>query len=336
MATFKDWFANEAAKTFTKFGSPIPFDKEAEKDTAGIKPLARPGFRDSDRELIRRDSPDVEAKLTRATEPYGIHWLIGYLEPPEWMQEDKPEHWEQYNTMARGASRKMLQQFSQDPNMGMQINPQNTIVYIKPSSRAHSLSPHEQVHNIGHALWLRNPEMMVKAKAELQKAVHILQQAAYDPTGASQMPTDAEITVMLARLIDLMSYQRTLMMAPGDLSNSVKTAMTAFNSFDELIFDLIPAFVNAGGQLNLYPRGPGKIANFDRTAAITPNPEVVQQKGVRDWVWAKMASDKQAWGAVSKIMTDLIVQVLRNSTWAAQRGPIYPYKKLTTRSMKKA
>jgi len=337
MGAFRSWLnMNEmAVKTTSRFGKPIP--NLDSRDDAGLKHMSRPGFRDVDRNLIHRDSPEVERKLTQATEKYGIHWVIGYLEPKEDAEENNPAHWDQYAAQAKQDGQQMLQQFSQEYNPSQSVvpieppNPENTIVYIKPTSRVHSLTPHEQVHNIGHALWLRNPAQMARAKQELMQAVHVLQQSAHEADPQSPPPTEAEVTIILARLIDLLSYQRTLTLNPGDLGSSVKTALTAFNSFDEVIFDLIPAFVNAGGQINLYPRGPGKIAKFDRTGAIPPNQEVIQQKGVRPWVWEKMAADRNAWAEVSKIITGIVIECLQASTWAKKGGPIYPYQKLTTK-----
>lgn len=333
---FKTWLkTNEmAVKTAYKFGSPIPH--LFTRDDAGLKHMYRPGFRESDRTMIQRDSPMVEKKLTKATEKYGIHWVIGYLEPEEDMRENEPEHWDKYDQQARKDGYELLKQFNKeyDPSASQVSleppNPENTIVYIKPTSRVHGLSVHEQIHNIGHALWLRNPNQMQRAKELLISAVKRLQQSAYEADSSAPPPTEAEVTVILARLIDLLSYQRVLTLNPGDLDSTVKTALTAFNSFDEVIFDLIPAFVNAGGQINLYPRGAGKLYKQDRTGAIPPNPEVVQKKQVRSWVWDKMASDSKAWADVSKILTSIVVECLHSSTWAKQGGPIYPYKKLTT------
>lgn len=333
MSNFKDWL-EMAVKTASRFGEPIP--NLQTRDDAGMKHMSRPGFRLQDRTLIARDSPAVEKKLTKATEKYGIHWVIGYLEPSSDMKEDDPESWQRYSTQARRDGENLLQQFSQEysPNMSVTSieppNPQNTIVYIKPTSRVHGLTTHEQIHNIGHALWLRNPEQFAEAKKQVENAVRILQQSAYEADPKSPPPSEAEMTIILARLVDLISYQRALVLNPGDLSNSVKTALTSFQNFDEVIFELIPAFINAGGKINLYPRGPGKIANFDRNAAIPPNQEVINQRGVRPWVWAKMASDQAAWAKVSQILTNIIIECLHASTWAKKNGPIYPYQKLTT------
>lgn len=337
MGVFRIWLnINEmAVKTAASFGEPIP--NLDSRDNAGLKHMSRPGFRDVDRNLIHRDSPEVERKLTAATEKYGIHWVVGYLEPEKGLEEDNPEDWKKYAAQTRQDGQQLLQQFGQEYTTDKSVvpieppNPENTIVYIKPTSRVHNLTPHEQVHNIGHAIWLRNIGQMMNAKRELMKAVRVLQQSAYEADPQSPPPTEAETTIVLARLIDLLSYQRTLVLNPGDLGSSIKTALTAFNSFDEVIFDLFPAFINAGGQINLYPRGSGKIAKFDRAGPIPPNQEVIQQKGVRPWVWEKMAADRTAWTEVSKIITNIVVECLLASTWAKKNGPIYPYQKLTTK-----
>lgn len=333
MRTFLEWMQSEmAAMTATRFGAPIA--NLDTKDDAGLKHMARPGFRDTDRGLIQRDSPAVERKLTAATEKYGVHWVIGYLEPPEGAREENEQDWEEYDRQARKDGLKILDQFKAgfDKKSGaMPPDKGNTIVYIKPTSRVHSLTPHEQVHNIGHALWLRNPDLMAEAKKVLAESVRILQQSAYDADPSSPPPTEDEITVILARLIDLLSFQRVLTLQPGDLDSSMKTALTALNAYDEALIDLIPAFVNAGGQINLYPRGAGKLFKQDRAAAIPPNPEVSKKRGVRPWVWEKMAADRGAWAEVSKKLTDIVVRCLRASTWERQGGPVYPYKKLTTK-----
>jgi hypothetical protein len=335
MGVFKNWLDvhEMAVKTVKQFGKQIP--NLPERDSAGMKHMARPGYRQQDRFYLDRECPEAARKLTAATEKYGIHWILAYLEPPEDMKEDDPDDWARYAAMTKQKGAEMLQQFGQEyqqeEGMLAPPNPENTIVYIKPGSRIHCLTAHEQIHNIGHALWLRNPRQMVRAKQELQQAVRILQQSAHEADPNSPPPTEAEITIMLGRLVNLLSYQRALTLNPGDLSSSVKTALTAFQNFDEVIFELIPAFVNAGGQVNLYPRGPGKIAKFDREQAIPPNQEVIQQRGVRPWVWEKMAADRNAWAAVSKIITGIIIECLHASTWAVKGGPIYPYQKLTTK-----
>lgn len=351
MHSFKNWYAQKeldemAASTAWKFGPPVA--NTDGRDEAGLKLMSRPGFRDADRIKIAgqsapgqgqrfgQENDPVAAKLTKATEKYGLHWIVDYFEPPVGLKEDDPEDWQSYKRQADARGIINLQNFAKNYHPGMSNQPmippniQNTIVYIKPTSRVHTLSPHEQIHNIGHALWLRNPELMAQAKQELRKAVQVLQQAAYEKT-PDNPPTEAEITVVLARLLDLLSYQRSLVLNPGDLSSGPKRALTSFQNFDEVIFELFPAFINAGGQLNLKPRGIGKIAKFDRREAIPPNQEVIDQMKVRAWVWNKLAADEAAWAKVSQIMTGIIVTALKASTWAKKNGPIVPYQKLTTK-----
>lgn len=353
MDSFKNWYSQKelgemAVSTNWKFGPPVA-NMPSGRDEAGLKFMSRPGFRDADRAKIQNGrtsseggrysndpSDPVAAKLTKASEKYGLHWVVDYFEPEMGMKEDDPESWKAYKNQADARGLQNLQNFARDYHPGMSSqqmippNPQNTIVYIKPTSRVHTLTPHEQIHNIGHAIWLRNPELMAQAKQELQKAVQVLQQAAYEQA-PDNPPTEAEITVVLARLLDLLSYQRSLVLSPGDLASGPKRAMTSFQNFDEVIFELFPAFVNAGGQLNLKPRGVGKIAKFDRQGAIPPNQEVIDQMKVRSWVWNKLAADEAAWAKVSQIMTGIIVSALKASTWARKNGPIVPYQKLTTK-----
>jgi hypothetical protein len=183
MGAFKNWLTNEmAVKTAKRFGVPIP--NLPERDSAGMKHMSRPGFRQQDRFYLDRECPEAARKLTAATEKYGIHWIVAYLEPSEDMKEDDPESWERYKAQSSGEGGKLLQQFGQEykqeEGMLAPPNPENTIVYIKPGSRVHCLTAHEQVHNIGHALWLRNPTQMARAKQEIQQAVKILQQSAHE------------------------------------------------------------------------------------------------------------------------------------------------------------
>jgi hypothetical protein len=335
MGIFKKWLnQNEmAVRQINQFGEPIPYLPG--KDDVGFPLMSRPGFREQDRKLLVRDEPEVEKKLMAATEQYGIHWLIGYLEPTKDMKEDDPADWERYSALAKERMSRELHQWQKEEKEKKIIipppSPENVIVYVKPTSRVHTLNVHEQIHNIGHAIWLTNPNQLAKAKIEIQKAVDVLQKSAYEADPNSPQPTEAEITVMIARLIDLLAVQRVLTLRPGDLESRSKTVLTGFNSYNEVYFDLLPAFVNAGGRLNLYPRGVGKIAKYDRTQAIPPNPEVVAKKQVRPYVWEKMASDKAAWMEVSKIMTKIILECLYASTWAKKGEPIYPYQTLTTK-----
>jgi hypothetical protein len=335
MKKFRKWLAlrEMAAKHITDFGPEIPMSK-TEKDDLGIPLMTQPGFRKGDRILIHNNRDAIEQKLNVATEQYGVHWLIGYIEPERGSKEEDPADWEKYKTSVAGRMKGELDQWTKEEEERKVTlpppNPENTIVYVKPTSRVHAMTPHEQLHNMGHAIWLANPVEMQRAKQELTKAVHVLQQAVLEADPESS-PSEAECTIMLGRLIDLLSVQRTLVMTAEDFEKMHKLALTGFNAFDECIFDLFPAFINARGRLNLYPRGAGKVAQFCRISDIKPNDVVTKEKCVRSWVWTKMASDKAAWDEVSSIMTGIIVRCLQACTWAKKKGPIFPYDKITTK-----
>lgn len=321
MKPFGD-FLTEKSRTVVDFGPDI--DPTGEKDSIGSPQLSRAGFRKNDRNQIVRDSKEVEDKLNAATEQYGLNWLIGYIEPAPDIR-DFPS----YDVAARTKMRAQLDQWTKDATFLPPPNPQNTIVYVKPTSRVHTLTPHQMVHNIGHALWFNNPKHLHAFEGAIQRAIQTLQGNAYLPPGAPP-PTQEECIIMMGRLVNLLSQQRSLIVTPQDLDNMGKLVNTGFNAWSECVNDLFPAFINAGGHLNLYPRGPGKIAKFDRTAAIPVNQTVVDRFKVREYVWKAMASDKTAWDKVSKILTDIIVDGLKHSTWAAQDGPVYAYANLNT------
>jgi hypothetical protein len=318
---------DEATKTVVDFNHD-QIENIPGKDEIGAPLLAKAGFRKADKQMIMRDSKGVEDKLNAATEQYGINWLIGYLEP-------RPDitDFPNYDVQARVKMRKELDDWIADAKKSGTIlpppSPTNTIVYVKPTSRVHTLSPHQMLHNIGHSIWGNNPKHLNAFKGKIIRACQQLQQSKYLPAGTPP-PTVEECAVMLGRLVNLLSQQRTLTVTAADLENYAKVVNTGFNAWDENINDLFPAFINAGGKLNLFPRPAGKIATFDRQADIPVNQAVVNKYGVREWVWKRIASDKSSWDSCSKILTDIIVSALKSSTWAAQNGPVYPYAKLNT------
>lgn len=328
MGTFKDWFNEMATRHVFDFGDEdIP--NTGERDDIGIPRMAAPGFRKSDKQLIVRDSPEVEKRLNAATEQFGLHWLIGYISPAAGAKEQDPDDWAKYRSTTDPRMGKELERWSaEDKTTIPPPSPQNTIVYVKPTSRVHPVNVHQQIHNMGHAIWLRNKPQMEQAKETLKQLAAIQQKSHGEEDGE---PTEAEITIILGRILGLQMLTRTLVMKPGDLDKPAKVAMTGFNAFDEVIFDLFTAFVNAKGKLNLYPREACRIAPFNKKAAIPPNDEVVQKKGVRPWVWAELSPEicKQMPNFSAK-MTGIIVDALNNSVWAKKGAPIYPYEKLVT------
>lgn len=325
---FRDWLnANEmAVQHHFQFGDEAPANKPG-KDPAGFKLMARPGFRHSDRELLVRDSATAEKWLNAATEKDGIHWIIGYLEPPEDAKELDPDDWAKYDQRAKEFGQQALEQF---PKTALPpSNPSNTIVYVKPTSRVHPMTAWQQVHNIGHAVWNFNQPQRQKFSEELKEAIRVLQQRVYhaDPQAT---PSEAEITIVVARLLDNLMMQRALVLQPGDMDDSAKIANTAFNAYDELMYDMVASYLRNKGHIPLKPRGVGKIAKFDRTAAMRPNPEVTAKTGAKAWVWEKLAGDAAAWDEVAKRLDKIVLEALQNCVWSKVGGPIYPYKKLTT------
>jgi hypothetical protein len=228
-------------------------------------------------------------------------------------------------------------------------NPGNTIVYIKPTSRGNSLTPWQVVHNIGHALWLRNPKLKVMAEDAIKKFIYELQQSHY--TDDKRPPSKAEVTIILSRLMNNLMMQRALNPKMGAIERNTTRALSGWNAPDEVLFDMFPVFVTTGGRIKFYPReNLTKLVPFNRAEKLTPNPEIMAHipKGVdnygpqevRDWVWEPMASNKDKWEELSYTMTNIIVLALKNLTWAARKNapindtggiiPAYPYQKLTT------
>lgn len=326
MGIFKDWLNEMATRHVIDLGDNIP--TSGERDEVGFPRMTRPGFRLQDKKYIIRDSPAVEERMNAGTEHFGLHWLIGYIAPQEGLKELDPEDWKKYRASTDVRMGQELERWGKEKAVIPPPSPNNTIVYVKPTSRVHTVNAHQQIHNIGHAIWLRNPQQMNQAKETLKQLAK-LQQQAYEPKGDE--PSEAEITIILARVLGLQMLARTLVMKPGDLDKPSKVAMTGFNAFDEVIFDLFPAFINTKGKLNLYPREGCRIAPFNKKAAIPPNQEVIQKKGVRPWVWAELSPEIcTELPNISETMTSIIVQCLKQSVWAVKGAPIYPYEKLTT------
>lgn len=336
MGIFKDWLNEMATRHVIDLGDNIP--TSGERDEVGFPRMTRPGFRLQDKKFIIRDSPSVEARMNAGTEHFGIHWLIGYIAPQEGLKELDPDDWQKYRKSTDARMGQELTRWGQEEKSIIPPpSPNNTIVYVKPTSRVHTVNAHQQIHNIGHAIWLRNPQQMNQAKetlkqfAKLQQSHNEAADSFSNKIDIEQEPSEAEITIVLARVLGLQMLTRTLTMKPGDLDKPAKVAMTGFNAFDEVIFDLFPAFINAKGKLNLYPREGCRIAPFNKKAAIPPNQEVIQKKGVRPWVWAELSPEIcKELPNISKTMTSIIIQCLKQSVWAVKGAPIYPYEKLTT------
>lgn len=334
MGNFKNWLhAQEmAVQHHFHFADKIANDPQ-KRDSAGYRIMNRPGFRIGDRMLLIRDSQQVEEWLNAATEPEGLHWIIGYIEPEPQAKELDPDDWAHYHAGATAFGAHALEEFPKSQKGQMALpppSPQNTIVYVKPTSRLHPLTPWQQVHNIGHAVWNFNQPQRKQFAAEIENAIRELQQSVYDKDPSSPPPSEAEVTVIMARLLDNIILQKALNIDAATLDDPKKIVDTAFNSYDELMYDMIASFLRNKGNIPLKPRGKGKLVGYDRTKDIPPNPALVSKKGVRDWAFKALAAGPEVWAEVSQKLRKIVLEALWNCVWAKQNGPIYPYRKLTT------
>lgn len=289
----------------------------ATKDGIGASQIAKPGYRKGDVTKIEQESPEVAQLLDAATKKLGVHWLVMYIEPERdtretpsdwlWKMKQHPENdWEKYRQHAHGHAKNALDDFvsgkdggahthgEMDSGDGVQAppHPENTIVYVKPTSRVHQLVAWQQLHNIGHAIWQSNKKYLSQFVQELRKMVYEMQQVQHNKDGS--MPNAWEILLTIARLTDMKSYQRLFDLRQGDLNDPKKRSMTAFNNFMEGMIELIALYLKNGGKLPLKPRGEKiggekrvnkfgrssySMASPDRKGEMEPNPEI--QSG--DW-----------------------------------------------------
>jgi hypothetical protein len=149
-----DWLNKESVRQHFLWGDDI--ESTGQKDSLGIPLLKRPGFRPKEKNFIINQSDKATEWLNQVTNKYGIHWEIIYLEPNE-SETDSPEGFQLYKDRSTKIAREKMSELGKDfkpihPD-DKPPNPGNTIVYVKPTSRVHQLSSHQQVHNIGHAVW---------------------------------------------------------------------------------------------------------------------------------------------------------------------------------------
>lgn len=314
------------------------------RDTAGFAVLSQPGFRATDKTSLIKSASQVKNWLNAATEHMGIHWLVIYNEP---IQPDEPttpnnydpvaqgdRHygWKNYKQRTQEIAEKELEKFisghSNDTLRKGVPDINNTIVYVKSTSRVHNMDAWLAVHNIGHAIWGRASKYKEEFSRQLEGAVRILQQAAYEIEPNAPPPSQTEITVMMARLMGHKSLTKIWQAdKPGQMDNQGFRMMTSMLNYDEFLFDLIASFLRNKGRLPIYPRA-------DFSGDVSP---IVGFQGAttvsqpRDWVWKKLASDKQAWQKVARTLEGIVYRALKSCTWGALGRPIYStYGKLTT------
>ncbi len=339
---FRQWM--EAVQTHTFWNQDDIKSQPGEKDALGLPRMARPGYRKQDKLLITKESKAVEEMVDAATRHLGVHWLVLYIEPEEgtpetpsansirqMYQAGKPG-WNQYQQYAQGKASDVLQSFTQQQVLPPP-SPDNTIVYIKPTSRVHGLSQWQQMHNMGHALWGANKAHLAEFVNMLRDTVYQLQQVKVQQQGeAGTKPNWAEMVVFLSRLVNLKSFQRIYSLEAGQLDQPKYRANTALNSIMEAMFELIAAYLRNGGKIPLKPRGEvgqerGQMAVPDRQGDIEPNPEVMRKfPNVRPWAWRAMPQDSgQMWEIAANGLKAIVEKAIKNCVYSVA-GPIYATK----------
>ncbi len=331
---FKRWLLKLEAVQTHKVWDDEHIPNTPAKDILGIPKLKEPGFRKSDKILIDKHTKTVESYLDNATGRLGVHWVIMYLEPPRGVKETPTAgsvrqmkqagqaEWKPYHQYA------MLKADQQIRDFGSQgvlppPNPQNTIVYVKPTSRVQGMSDWQSIHNIGHAIWGRARKGLAKFVKMLRQLIFDMQQKHHDSSGKKAQW--AEMVVCLARLLDIKSYQRLFALCAGDLDDPKCRINTALNSFMEAMFELVAVYLKNKGTLPLRPRGPVRDVP-DRRTGLDPSAEhgieINRKFGVRDWVWKDLVLTADEWQTASQGLTTIIDEAIRDCVYA-KAGPIY-------------
>lgn len=332
------------------------------KNMFGMPRASKVGFSDKDRKMIERGAPEVEDYLNKVTNKWGIHWLLLYIEPkkgsqpsswtdkgelehPSWGDTGKT-HWDVYEKMSGNIAARKAQAFMQENG----LDPQDTIVYIKQGSRVHGLSVWQQLHNIGHAVLGACGKQQNALVKKIQDVVRDLQMTAYDSNPDSQPPSEQEITVVLSRLLNNQSLQRALTVKDDELDKGTKLVNTAFNSYQELMYDLMASFLRNGGKLPLKPRGEltgasaragkgidrsgdlsdlGARGEIDRkfgdasASSLAGSADNTYSGKTRDFAWKALASDAAAWQAAAEKLERIIYASFKCATWGRQGGPVH-------------
>lgn len=330
MKSYFDWlkFREAVAQHYLWSDEDIDVDK-SERDFLGLPKMKRPGFRKQDKAKIRAESDQAEKWLNGVTNRYGINWVVIYGEPMS-NERDDEEGWKSYssrmNKIAGDKFEDFVAQWQPSHPEERPPTPQNTIVYVKPTSRVHGLTAHQQVHNIGHAIWGYAGDMKQKAYQKMSEIVSDVRRKAHQAAPDSEPPTTGEVVMTMARLLNLKSMNRIFDMNPGDFDKPAKALNQVYGSIDEFMYEIIAAFFRGGGWVYLKPRG-------SLGGALEPRQAIMQHNWGKpgDWAWQELANDPKIWKGASLELTEIVVEALKKCVWAKVGRPIYAtYKSLTT------
>jgi len=376
MLKFSEWLKQEGVRHHFLWGDDI--ETTDREDNLGIPLLQRPGFRPREKKLIEKQSDQVVDWLNKVTNRYGIHWEMIYLEPKE-DETDSPEGFALYKKRSIQLAKEKVDDLVRnfEPNHPEEKPPtaKNTIVYVKPTSRVHPLSSHQQVHNIGHAIFgyakkhrnefaLKLERIVERIKKRIDKmslefnpgkelqasgSIPELKRsiAKYTPSyiqkvlptnqmntistardtsvkltpyGSNEDITQEEITLVIARLVNLKSMKRIFSMSPEDFADPKKAINQVYGSWDEFLYELIAAFFRGGGRINLQPQE-GLKQELTPAKGVLQHPTI--KNGPRGWVWKRLFEDQHFWNNVSDELTLIVVSALHECTFDKLGRPIY-------------
>lgn len=344
MLSFKEWL-KESVRHHFLWGDDISATDQ--RDNLGIPLLARPGFRPKEKRFIQSQSEQVSKWLNSITNKYGINWEIIYLEPKE-NETDSPEGFDLYKKRSTQIAKEKLSElmgnFKPDHPEQKPPTPSNTIVYVKPTSRVHQLSSHQQVHNIAHAVWgyAQNHRNIFVIK--LQRIIETIRKRVryridnfplnklenYFNELPKNFPdeklyrqkedvTQEEIVLVMARLLNLKSMKRMFDMKPEDFADPKKSLNQVYGSWDEFLYEMVAAFFRGNGRINLKPQEGLKHK-------LTPTPGIQQHPTIKSpkmWAWDALFDDQSFWDDISDQLTLIVVLALKECTFSKLGRPIY-------------
>lgn len=364
MKSFLTWLS-EATKTVRDFlpdaghaGKPL----KDRRDAFNFPFLDKPSFRAGDVKQINAEHGKVEQWLNKSTEKFGVNWLLLYLPPEENTQTiDPPEYynkavgvkgarkqgeegWNKYQPYAIGHAKNELDKFLQDYQaQGATI--ENTIVYVKPTSRVHGLSGWQQAHNVGHGLLGvkdikeplsavagtagKNPSAKAAFVRMLRDIVYEMQQKHYDQDG--RKPNWVEMVLTLGRVLGVgASFRRLFSVRAGQLDTNF-LGNTALNAkFQEALYELMTIYINSGGKFPIQTTGAIKDTPVADRSGELPRGEAgaeIDRKfpntKARDWVYKPLASSQQDWESAVAQLDEFIGKIFKSCTWGKVGGPIF-------------